>query len=389
MIEFSSVVREAMQEKGLSVRAAARALNYDHAFLSRVLNGKQRPSQSLVQALDELLDQEDKLAALVPEPAPVPTLPDLGPDHDMYPRISSALDEPSKVDHGVADWLERSLAEHRRAEDEIGGKPLLPVISAHLVTLNDLAKEARSGVQDRLVSLASQYAQFMAWICNDTGDKAAAMAWYDRAHDWAMEAGDPNMAATSLSMKAHIAWSLNDGLRTVRMGEAARWHDGRVSSGIEGMAAQMVARGHALLGDEERAARSLDEARALITKASDHPEDEPDWMYFYGDDWFAAQRGMIELDLGNGRQAIDLLSKALEGLPENYKRDRAWYASLLAKAHMLADDLETAAGLAGEAAPDALALNPYAVKELEGVARNVGKKLPRLGKDLAGALGKT
>jgi len=382
MSDFTTEAREALGQKGLSIRAAARAVNYDHAFLSRVLNGKQGPSRQLVEALDNLLDKGGHLVALAPAQAPVPTLRQFRPDADMYSRIASVLNEPSKVDHPAVDWLEHSLGEHRRAEDETGGAPLLAIIKSQLVTVNDLGKHAREGVRDRLVSLASQYAQFMAWLCNDTGDKAGAVAWYDRAHDWALEAGDPNMAATTLSMKAHIAWSVNDGHRTLRLGEAARWHGGRVSSGIEGMAAQMTARGNALLGDEDTARRVLDEAQTLVTKASEHPENEPDWMYFYGDDWFTAQRGMIELDLNNGKPAVEYLTTALSRLPENYRRDRAWFSACLAKAHALADDLDAATLVSTDTADDALAVNGYAVEQLRGVAVKVAQKLPRAGQDL-------
>lgn len=61
MVEFGEAARQAMKDKEMTTRAAARALNYDHAFLSRVLTGKQRPSVKLIRALDELLDQQGKL----------------------------------------------------------------------------------------------------------------------------------------------------------------------------------------------------------------------------------------------------------------------------------------------------------------------------------------
>lgn len=64
LIDFAETTRQAIADKGMTVRAAARAVNYDHAFLSRVLAGKQRPSMNLVKALDDLLDQQGKLVAI-------------------------------------------------------------------------------------------------------------------------------------------------------------------------------------------------------------------------------------------------------------------------------------------------------------------------------------
>ncbi|MGS2640159.1 DUF305 domain-containing protein [Streptosporangium sp. G12] len=104
------------------------------------------------------------------------------------------------------------------------------------------------------------------------------------------------------------------------------------------MAAQMAARGHALAGDARPARTLLDEAEALIRQAAEHADDEPVWMYFYDETWFRLQRGMTELHLADWPKAIDLLTEGLSGLPESYKRDRAWYGSCLAKAHAEAGD---------------------------------------------------
>ncbi len=53
---FAALARRALHEAGYSMRAAARAINYDVAYLSRVLNGKQPPSPKLAASLDRLLD---------------------------------------------------------------------------------------------------------------------------------------------------------------------------------------------------------------------------------------------------------------------------------------------------------------------------------------------
>jgi tetratricopeptide (TPR) repeat protein len=259
-------------------------------------------------------------------------------------------------------------------------------VRAELTGVATLARAARSPLTDRLVGLASEYAQFMAWLCNDAGNKAAALAWYDRSHDWAVEAGDPNMAATTLSMKSHLAWSVGDPVRTVRLGEAARWHDGHTSAGVQGMAAQMTARGYAIDSDPDAAQRSLDEAETLIRQAAEKPEDEPAWMYFYDETWFTLQRGMVETQIGNGPQAVDLLTRALVDLPMSYRRDRAWYASCLARAHLVAGDLDAATAIAIEAAPDALTLNRYAADELHDVASEITSRSEHHGHAIADAI---
>jgi hypothetical protein len=207
-------------------------------------------------------------------------------------------------------------------------------------------------------------------LCIAIRRHAAGLAWYDRAHDWAVQAGDANMAATTLSMKGHLAWSTGDPHRCIRMGEAARWGEGsRVSPGVRGMAAQMTARGHALAGDADTAHSLLDEAQELVGHAAEHPEDEPPWMYFYGETWFTLQRGMAELHLANWPAASELLAAGLEALPPAYRRDRAWYGACLTRAHAGAGEAGQAHDTAIRFAADATAVNSYARGELLTAAR--------------------
>lgn len=108
------------------------------------------------------------------------------------------------------------------------------------------------------------------------------------------------MAATTLSMKEQMAWS-----RCVRLAEAARWSEPGTSLGVQGMAAQMAARGHALDGEADDAHCPFDEGQGLICRASEHAEEEPVWMYFDDDTWLAA------LHLRGGRLWI----RSWSGLP--------------------------------------------------------------------------
>ncbi|MEV4383114.1 XRE family transcriptional regulator [Streptosporangium sp. NPDC049644] len=307
-------------------------------------------------------------------PVPALPLPTVAPDADLFERVARSVQQPSRVDQRTVDWLATCLAEHRKVEDTIGSRPLLGIVRQQLGVVVELAQGARGSLADTVVDLASQYAQFVAWMSLDIDDQAAALAWYDRAHDWALEIGDVNMATTTLSMKAHQAWSAGNVRRCVRLADAVRWHDGRVTPGVRGMAAQMAARGHALAGDARPARTLLDEAEALIRRAAEHADDEPVWMYFYDETWFRLQRGMTELHLANWPKAIDLLTDGLSGLSETYKRDRAWYGSCLAKAHAEAGDATAAVTVSLPIVADAVELNRHARKELVDVSALLEKR---------------
>ncbi len=161
----------------------------------------------------------------------------------------------------------------------------------------------------------------------------------------------------------------------MQMAQAARWYDQRVTPGVQGMAAQMEARGHALAGDGSPARALLDQAQALIERAAGRPEDEPPWTYFYDENWFRLQRGMAELHLQNWGPAARLLAAGLDALPESYRRDRAWYGACLASAHAGAGEAEQAEAVALRFAADITAVNSYARGQLLGAAgklRNIG-----------------
>ena len=372
------------------MRELARQVPCNPGHISNMRNGLKRPSPQMAGRLDDILDADGAFSRFAAEPVgvPVPSLDLLAitPDADLFDRITKAVGEPARVNVAVVDWLERTLDEHRRVEDAVGARPLLGLIRAQLVTVAEFTRSAPGPLADRLVSLAAQYAQFVAWMCIATHDHAAALAWYDRAHDWAQQAGDASMAATALSMKAHLAWSAGDPRRCIQMAEAARWPGSRVTPGVQGMAAQMAARGHALAGEAHSARALLGEAQALVTAAAGKPEDEPAWMYFYGEDWFRLQRGMAEAHLGNWSVAADLLSDGLAALPASYRRDRAWYGACLAHAYAMAGDAEQAESVALRFAGDVVALNDYARRQLLQAARSLDRRGARQGKVIKSAL---
>jgi hypothetical protein len=386
MSDFGAELGRLHRERGLSLHELARQSHYDVGYLSKVIRGHKHGSRELALHMDKLLGADGALVAAWERSAspqvPVMPLASAAPDPDLYDRITRAVDDPPRVDTAVVEWLERTLAEHRRVNDTVGATPLLGLIRSQLHVVAGFTRSASGPLATRLVDLAAQYAQFVAWMCIEIKDHGAGLAWYDRARDWAEEAGDANMAATTLSMKAHLAWSVHDARRCVQMAQAARWYDQQVTPGVQGMAAQMQARGHALAGEAGAARRLLDEAQELIGHAAGHSEDEPQWMYFYGEDWFTLQRGMAELHLGNWHDAAGLLEAGLAKIPEWYRRDRAWYGACLASAHAGAGDAEQAGAVAVTFAGDIKAVNSYARGELLDAAG----VLDRMGARQAGVI---
>lgn len=320
-------------------------------------------------------------------PVPSLDLPAAAPDEDLILRVTSVVDGAHRVDRATLDWLDGLLAEHRKAEDFIGSRPMVDVMREQLRTVVGLFSGARGELADRVVRLASEHAQFLAWMAQDQDNTAAALTWYDRSHDWALEAGDANMAATTLNMKAHVAWSNGHPTRCVRLAEAARWSAPSLSLGVQAMATQMAARGHALSRESEQTHRLLDEAQSLIGRAAERAEDEPPWMYFYDSTWFTLQRGMAALHLREWQDAVDQLTAGLGALPDEYRRDKAWFGACLAHALAGAGEQERALEVALATLPDAAEVGrPHAWDELHTTAALMLRRRAKEGRHLVDAL---
>lgn len=199
---------------------------------------------------------------------------------------------------------------------------MLPAARAQLILFKYLVVEARGSLRRRVVLLGSQYAQFAAWLHSSADQPDKAHAYYDRATEWGLEADDPNMVATALSMKGHMAYRLNQLGPMLGLSEAAGRHK-HASPGVRSLAAQQEARAHALLGNGDSCDRKLDAATMLAERAATRPDREPPWVYFFSPDYFLMQRGRACHYLERYQQAEELLSAGLGALPSEI-RNAEW-----------------------------------------------------------------
>lgn len=243
-------------------------------------------------------------------------------DPDEADRLVYVAGNPRQIDRAALKSLAVILHESRRLEDMIGAAQLLPAARAQLTLFEHLVIEARSPLRRRVVLLGSQYAQFAAWLHSSANQPGRARAYYDRAAEWGLEADDPNMVATVLSMKGHLAYRLNQLGPMLGLSEAAGRYK-RASAGVRSLAAQQAARSHALLCNGDACDRNLDLATILADRAVAHPDREPPWIYFFSPDYLVMQRGRAYRYLGRHQQAEELLSAGLAALPPEI-RNAEW-----------------------------------------------------------------
>jgi hypothetical protein len=230
-------------------------------------------------------------------------------------QLAQLRERPRDVNQDALRSLAHVLHESRRLEDRIGAAPLLEPMRGHLTLVEGLVVDSRGPLRQKVVDLGSQYAQFAAWVHAAVGNATVARQYYDRATEWALEADDPNMVSTALSMKGHLAYRLRQLAPMLGLSQAAQ-RDKRLTPGIRALAAQQEARALALSGEIDPCERKLNEAMELAIRASEHPEDEPPWVYFYSPEYFTMQRGRAYLYLGLHEKAADLLEAGLASMPQ-------------------------------------------------------------------------
>jgi tetratricopeptide (TPR) repeat protein len=233
---------------------------------------------------------------------------------DETDRLAHVNSNPRQIDRAALKSLATVLHESRRLEDAIGAAPLLSAARAQLTLFEHLVVEARGPLRRRVVLLGSQYAQFTAWLHSSADQSDKAYAYYGRATEWGLEADDPNMVATALSMKGYMAYQLNQFGPMLGLSEAAGRHK-RASPGVRSLAIQQEARAHALLGNGDSCDRKLDTAAMLADRAAARPDHEPPWVYFFSPDYLVMQRSRAYYYLGRYQQAEELLSFGLNTLP--------------------------------------------------------------------------
>jgi transcriptional regulator with XRE-family HTH domain len=258
-------------------------------------------------------------------------------DPDEQVRIADLRTRPRMVDRAALRSLATMLAEQRRLEDVAGAGPLVQPMRAQLRLVENIVIDARGDIRADVVRIGGQYAQFTAWLHASLGEPRAAQYFYDRATEWALEADDPHMVATALSMKGHVAYRQGQVNSMLGLSRAAQ-RDKRQSPGVRALAVQQEARARALMGDRETTERRLDDAFVLAEQSVAHPEDEPPWVYFYSPEYLMMQRGRAYRYLGRFNDAAELLEVGLNTLAPEL-RSAEWAESYHTDLRMVREQL--------------------------------------------------
>ncbi|MFY1615769.1 helix-turn-helix domain-containing protein [Micromonospora sp. WMMD736] len=304
---FPAELRRLRQARGLSLRQLAAVVSHGKSLLHQLEAGQTKPTVDVAVRLDDALQANGALAALVVETP-------RGDD-----RLAYVTAHRGRVDRATVDALAGLLAGYRRLEDAIGAAAITQPVRDHFDTVTSLLRDAPDGVRHRMVDLAGQWAQFAGWLSLAQGQERAATAWNARALQWAEEAGNGDLVATVLSFQGYQAECRHELPTMIRLSQEAR-RDQSVNAALRAYCAGQEARGLAMAGAEATAVTDrLSEASDLSAQAAEEPLSP--WGYWYTPSFFAIQQGSVLRHLGatdsraNDR-AVELLTAGVAGVNE-------------------------------------------------------------------------
>lgn len=301
---------------------------------------------------------------------------------DDEERIIYAARRPSRVDSSVAVPLAKVLAAQRETEDEIGSASMIRPVVGQLATIENLVVEARGEARPAILDVAAQWAEYAGWLNTSVGNSSDARSWFDRAHEWAIEADNQTLASTVLSFKGHLAFLLGQIAPMISLTHAAQ-RSPSVWIGQRAYDAYQEARGLAITGDYEAAIKSAEKGTELSLAANEKNDDRPPWIYYYTPSFFALERGIFYRFLGRDNaayndEAISSLTSALDALGEARKSDwAAEYIYHLAYSYMQAGAPDAASKTSLEVLQVASTTESFRLtKRIRGIHARLEKRWP-------------
>ncbi|WP_344007611.1 helix-turn-helix transcriptional regulator [Streptomyces thermocarboxydovorans] len=358
--EFGRRVRAALKAQGLSIRAASRAMVYNHAFLSRVLAGKQLPSPELAESLDRLLNANGEIIEaaarlLDGEASPAdqssasaPTLADFLPEGDPLGLLT--VRSPRRVGVGEVHDLQKRVHGLRLADDVLAGGDLIGPALRELRSTVRLYRENThtEEVGRALLIQIGELAQIAGWIASDAGRHEEAERIYRLGLSAARQAEDHTLAG---NLAGSLAYQMSNTGRTgegLTLAQAALSGAGDDAPGkARALYWDRVAWAHTQAGGHENARaamRALGEASEAL--ADDSTDEPPAYLYWVDAGELQVMESRVYTELRRPLRAVPLLRDVLGGYDATHTREMALYLSWLAIALADANEPEESAAVA-------------------------------------------
>ena len=345
-VVFGIELRRRRCEAGLSLGEFAQRVHYSKSHLSKIETGAKRAGIDLARRCDAQLGANGELAALVEV---APALRGAG-ETEAAGASQADTDVPEEphlwwADEGDQVGTFRLLfRDLRNLGQSLGSRQMVPLMHAHVDTLEQLARRSSGSVRKELLTLAARFAEFTGWMYQECGDDAAAQRLTERAVPLAVAGGDLDMVGFAPVRKAEIALYRHDAVAAVELAQSAQATS--TNARIRALAAHTEAQGHAIAGDEVQWRRALDRAQSFMDQHIADSTSQPVYGSSNIIDLGALARGWCLQEAGRSAEAAAILAAEFARVPPKAERARARVGIRLALAYATMRELELAVAVA-------------------------------------------
>lgn len=321
MTDFIALVRALMTDRQMSAHALARAVPVDAGHLSRVLNGKRRPSLELAAGCDRVFGTGALLVEAVRR-VYGPELADERPANGaqgvaarrrvLLGGIAMVAGAAGLLEDGPVTGrrlgrddvvrIEAVTALYRSIDYEHGGGVLVADVARFAQTASALVNRSTGTAAPGLLSAVAAARQLAGWTAFDAGLHADAQRHLLAAERTAVAADDKLLIARVRYCQARQFQHLHhngDALQTLLLAHAQL---GKASTpAVSAMLYGARAASLAAIGDRREALDSLAAASGEFDRIDVGAE--PPWMGFYDRGELLAQYGRVYRDLARDQPA--------------------------------------------------------------------------------------
>lgn len=255
----------------------------------------------------------------------------------------AAIPLPDRITPDVLTALSDRYQWHVRAGRVLPTDTVAQPMTADLGEITRAVRHAPRALRPGLLSAAARYASHLSWLYQDGDAPAEALAWADRAADYAHAAGWREMAAYLMARKGNILQTTQPYHAAALVRAAGR--NTRQAASLTAYVAAQEAEAHAHAGEARAARLSLDAAdRAAGQAVPDEPLPTPQMISITS--MVRYRQAQVDLMLGQPDSAI----AALEPVRTECSAPRSFahYAPPLALAYARAGDVDAACRTAME-----------------------------------------
>ena len=297
--------------------------------------------------LDGLLDELTSDRPVVPGQV-ARALP--ASDPEELEHVAAALDDARRyLDGSVIGYFRNQLDRSKAEDGNLGPARALPFVLGILGAISQHVREVKPSVRCGLLSLGADGAEFAGWLYRDLQDPSSATYWYDRAMEWAQEAGDTAMQGYVLLKKSQMAYDLRDAHRVVTFAGAAQSGPWQFTCKLRAEVTQQQAFGMAMTGESlAKVEQKMDEARELLTTSSaDREPAGPAGAYFTSSTLLVRQ-ATCYTEAGKPARAAALFADVIASGTLS-RRDAGFFRARRAAALALSGEPDEAAAIGLEA----------------------------------------